>query len=817
MRFLLTVILLFFFRISFAQNVTINDLLLAAEDSIAQNIFEGAYLKCEEALTLGYSDDDKGGVLRALNLMSEINQRRGRLDKELRVELEILDWYEKNNNKEGVYNSHLELAALYQKQKLYDKSAASYLSAIKYAEEEEEEIYIKEKLCDVYFLDERFPASRRMRAVIVEHYRKRGGVENEMYHRQKMADGWSAQNNHDKVVSEYLKIYDIAENNLDSVNMVTAENNIGIAYTKKKNYQIALEYFKRAEDFCDGKDWVDLSVLFSNIGIAYNNIGDNKKAIIYLDKAKEYTKNSILKADLDHKVAKIYLGDNDLYNAERRIKDAIYSASKVKGGEVLSNVLETGAEIEKRLYNFEGAFNMYKEHLKLARVFLLEEEKETQRLLEIKTQLEQSEKETRLELASREIEANRLKGEKERLAFEKATLELEKRNIALEKARKEKENALLEQKRKAQEAELATQAAELKNKELETEALRKQKEQELVLAQQRLDAEKKARELEESKRQQALQRLEIKASQDSILLKEQKLLAAEEKERNKQKLLEKQQAVSNLNRIVAFVVGSLSLLIIGLVLWFLRLSNRKNKELANKNEKIEKQKIELEESRDLIVEEQEKSEKLLLNILPAPIAAELKEVGMATPQVYEQVSILFTDFAGFTKVSYEMSADELIDDLNTCFVAFDEIVEKYGMEKIKTIGDSYMCAGGVPIPLSVPPSDVVRAALEMQEFMKKRLVDKEKAEQDYWGTRIGIHTGIVVAGVVGKNKFAYDIWGNAVNVASRMESNAEVNSINVSEETYQLIKDDFECEYRGEFHVKNKGMMKMYKVIEARE
>ncbi len=803
---------LFLFLFSFAQNGQVSELLLAAKDSIQSNLLEGAYLKCEEALALSRAEGKAEDVLRSLQLMSLIHKENKRFDKELSIELEILDWYRKNKKKEGLYNTLFRVAELYQEQKIFSKSISSYKSSLRYAPDEKEKNRIYEKMSEVYRMDKKYPNARNMRVKVIQYQEEKGALDLELYHRQILSDIYKEEGQFQNAIKENEKILEKTVALKDMHKMAVASNNLGISLTKSKDYKLALEAFKNAEIYSAVNKKLDFVTLYTNIGIAYNNVGDVKKSVKYLLLAQEHSQDKWTELNLQHKMSEVYLSNNDLYNALFHNKIVREKSEENDFEDILSRSYKVGAEIEKELYNYEKAFEYYENHLKLEQAFSLEKDKEKQRLLDIQSKLEQSEKEIRLELAAREIEENKIRSEKERLQFEKDKLELEKQNIALEKERKDKELAFLAEEQKVKEAKLAAQAAELKSKEVAAQALQEKQEQELALAQQRFEAEKRARELEESQRQQELQRLELKASQDSTKLKEQELLAAQEKEKAKQKLLEKQQAVSQLNRIVAFVVGTLSLLIIGLVLWFLRISNRKNKQLAQKNDEIEEQKIELEESRDMIFEEQKKSENLLLNILPAPIAAELKELGSATPQVYEEVTILFTDFAGFTKVSYEMDADELIDDLNECFIAFDEIVEKYGMEKIKTIGDSYMCAGGVPIPRSVPPSDVVKAAMEMNDFMKKRLAQKEKENKDYWGTRVGIHTGTVVAGVVGKNKFAYDIWGNAVNVASRMESGAEINTVNVSEVTYELIKKDFECFYRGEFHVKNKGMMKMYRV-----
>lgn len=203
-------------------------------------------------------------------------------------------------------------------------------------------------------------------------------------------------------------------------------------------------------------------------------------------------------------------------------------------------------------------------------------------------------------------------------------------------------------------------------------------------------------------------------------------------------------------------------------------------------------------------------ETLLHNILPAEVATELKEKGNATPRYYESVSVLFTDFKGFTKHADEMSPQEIVSELNACFVAFDDIIDKYRLEKIKTIGDAYMCAGGIPTPDKSHPINMVKAGLEMVEYMKWRNSQRAAIGLLPWELRIGIHVGPVAAGVVGKKKYAYDIWGSTVNIASRMESNGEPGQVNISSNTYELIKDWFFCQHRGKISAKNIGEIDMY-------
>lgn len=212
----------------------------------------------------------------------------------------------------------------------------------------------------------------------------------------------------------------------------------------------------------------------------------------------------------------------------------------------------------------------------------------------------------------------------------------------------------------------------------------------------------------------------------------------------------------------------------------------------------------------VIKNEKKRSDDLLLNILPAQTAEELKAHGKAKARRYDSVTVLFTDFKGFTAISEQISAEELVAELDKCFRAFDEIIGKYGIEKIKTIGDAYFCASGLPDPNPNHAVDMVQAALEMQEFMKKFGEQQRAAGKPSFVCRIGIHSGPVVAGVVGQKKFAYDIWGDTVNTGARMESSGEPEKVNISQATYELVKDKFTCIPRGKVEAKGKGEIEMY-------
>ena len=247
----------------------------------------------------------------------------------------------------------------------------------------------------------------------------------------------------------------------------------------------------------------------------------------------------------------------------------------------------------------------------------------------------------------------------------------------------------------------------------------------------------------------------------------------------------------------ALLIGTILMALVALLLFNrYRLKNRSARELAVKN--------------DLIETERRRAEDLLLNILPASVAEELKTAGKAKARRYEEATICFTDFKGFTQISQHLSPEEVVEELHTCFVAFDEIIGRYGLEKIKTIGDAYMFAGGIPQVDPQHAHKVVRAALEIIQFMETYNERKDLEGKPRFEIRVGVHSGPVVAGIVGDRKFAYDIWGDAVNTAARVEQTSEPGRLNISEDTYRLIRDEFHFEERGLISAKHKGKLRMY-------
>ncbi|MEM1324009.1 MAG: adenylate/guanylate cyclase domain-containing protein [Bacteroidota bacterium] len=373
--------------------------------------------------------------------------------------------------------------------------------------------------------------------------------------------------------------------------------------------------------------------------------------------------------------------------------------------------------------------------------------------------------------------------------------------LEIDKAKLEKDKSILERER-------GQLSKEIKRLTAERNQLSKDKSQ-LRESHKELTAEKEKVEQAITEKEEALvsiseekEKAELLAQQRNKQVKE---LNRENLEQeyllNRQKLdLMEAQSAADRNRLLWISALMLTLLLLGVagsLYGRFRAKKKANRALEEKNKIIE--------------EERERSDELLLNILPAPIAKELKEKGKASTRKYEHVSVMFSDFKNFTQLSERLSPEQLVKELDHCFKAFDFIISQYEIEKIKTIGDAYMCAHGLNDKNS-PPKDIVRAALEIQEFLEDYKSEKRRLGLPYFEARIGIHTGPVVAGVVGVNKFAYDIWGETVNVAARMESACEIGRVNISEATYNKVKYNFDFKHRGKIAAKNVGEVDMYYV-----
>ncbi len=232
--------------------------------------------------------------------------------------------------------------------------------------------------------------------------------------------------------------------------------------------------------------------------------------------------------------------------------------------------------------------------------------------------------------------------------------------------------------------------------------------------------------------------------------------------------------------------------------------------LKSSNALLEEQQKEINDQYKALEEERKKSDDLLLNILPFEVARQLKSKGEAKPRSYKLASVLFLDFVNFTKITQDLPPRDIVHVLDSYFKEFDDIIEKHFIEKIKTIGDAYMCAGGLPLSNRSNPFNVVLAGLEIQNHVRTHQPDIVSPSGLTWQCRIGVHSGDVISGVVGKKKYIYDIWGNTVNLAARMQEEGEIGRVNVSEVTFEYIQPYFECDFRGKVHTKGGDLVNMY-------
>jgi class 3 adenylate cyclase len=504
----------------------------------------------------------------------------------------------------------------------------------------------------------------------------------------------------------------------------------------------------------------------------YLSQGNEDKAIDYSDQAIELAKgkDGVLLVSSYLINGKAHYGNRDYRRAAAKYRNGLdYAKSYGEIELAIESYLEL-IQTTKRLRDDGKAARLAEESL----TYL----KENSNYKKLKNR----EVNSRNQLARIDQERDVLSTEKARLEQEINNLRNRTNQLAQNNDQLAVENTTLNQ-RQAQLAEQKAQIEEQKA-EIEERVDEQQKSIQQMTAQQaktRLLAERRAHMLDSLEREREL---------DIVRLENQDVK------------LENAELQLSRNRYVvgAFILGT-ALLSLLAILFFVRF---RTKQSANKL---------LEQKNKTIAEERERSDELLLNILPKDIAQELKTTGKAKARRYPETTVMFADFRNFTKMSEVLSPEQLVREIDKCFRAFDMILSQYpDIEKIKTIGDAYMCASGFTDRKSIP-KNIIQAALEFQEYLDEVKEEKQRRGLPYFEARIGLHTGPVVAGVVGSKKFAYDIWGDTVNTAARMEQKCEVGQVNISHNTYQLIRYHFDCEHRGRIEAKNKGMVDMYYVL----
>jgi len=571
---------------------------------------------------------------------------------------------------------------------------------------------------------------------------------------------------YDKSLENDFIILDHYRNKENRVNEAVALSNVGTDYRNLGKYYEAMEYFRKAASLEVSINGSPGPATLVNQAIVYQNLGDDKNALSKLHEASEKAdnlKDRKLAAEYYHLTALVYFNLGDYHNSLVYNNSCISLAKKNNQADLLERAYLLSSSIHERFYNYEEAMDSYHDHL------AVKDSLRRQRLME------------RQRTSDAQLKAEEISRETENLWAAEELSYLELQRLKLDSANRQQELEILYKTD-------SIQRITIRNQQLENQRAQ----QALLLKEEQVYAARKAKEVDSLRSIEKIQQLN---------LEKERLIRKDKEAQVEIAALELRKVKTRNKWLVVF--GVLAILIIYLVIRGLRYAKRTNSILRKQNNEIERQ-------RDEIEYERQRSDKLLLNILPEETAEELKEKGSATPRHYQMVSVLFTDFKGFTKIAEKLTPGELVEELDSCFLEFDRIIDRHKLEKIKTIGDAYMCAGGIPVANETNPVDIVRAGLEIKSFMDRLKTEREASGLDYWELRIGIHTGPVIAGVVGKNKFAYDIWGDAVNTASRMESSGIPGKVNISGATYQLVKDEFHCTYRGKVQAKNKGEVDMY-------
>jgi len=550
--------------------------------------------------------------------------------------------------------------------------------------------------------------------------------------------------------------------------MITANRDLSRAYVANDEYNMAIPNLNRTYDLHYQMDADDPEIYqyYVEIAIIFRKKGETRKAIGYLNKAlKPMKKSKNLKAEAQiHSIlAGIYFDLKKYDNAMEHNKHTLSIAKKHRFDKILAETYLIASQIDEAMDDYPSALKNYKKYLSTIEAIEKQEKLKAETLWKKQYEVERGEKEFTLLIANEELQ------------------DFELEQLRLENEKDQADLNLLKQQKASK--EIAFQNQVLKANEAN---------QELEITRNRFKSDQQASEIENLKKDQQISELII----DNQLNKEREDQISIEmlKKDNRLALMdaENQRSIKNRVRWIGAIIVFFTLIVVSV---FIR-ERRNRKELAL---------------------EKKKSDNLLLNILPKETADEIKDFGKAEPKNYASVSVLFTDFSGFTRLSEKMSPTEVLKKLETMFSRFDEIAEKNNMERIKTIGDGYMCAGGLPVPNTDNAIKAVKAGLEFLEATAKFNQEQERNGWEVWNLRIGINTGPVVAGVIGIKKFAYDIWGDTVNLASRAESHGIENQLNITENTYQLVKDSFECEHRGEVEVKNLGKVIMYIVKGIKE
>lgn len=732
-----------------------------------------------DTIRLGRNVNYRRGKADAYLMLAALEQKKDDPAGMLRYYLSALYELEILGDSVAISGTQVKIGDIFYARALYNK-ALEYYSAAEQSMDSEKLTPGKDTLLirigNTYYKQEDYPLA-------LQYFERTTSIPGSdsliLLARQRIVLCYNAMRQYDKALSMNQKLLEYYRRKQDQEAEIILLNNIGFTHRHLDNLETAMAYFEEAASLEIKRTGSTSPRTLINRAIVYQNMGNNQQALKMLDEATrklEKSEDSYKTSETFYLTALVYYNLEDYHNS-LIYNDRVIRFEEKKGySPLLEKAYLLASRLYQALYDYEEAMVYFQQHLM------------------VRDSLQRAALSSKRALNRALFQVEEITRETERLWAAEELSNLELQRLKLDSANRQQELEILYKTDSIQRITIENQRLEFRRAQ-----------QELLLKEEQIYAARKAKEVDSLRQIEAyqaveLERNELKQKQQEAQIK----LLDQEKEIAE---LEVKKVRTRNAWLLAF--GVLAIFIIYGVVRGLRFARRTNKILV-------KQKNEIERQKDEIDYERQRSDKLLLNILPEETAEELKEKGSATPRHYQMVSVLFTDFKGFTKIAEKLTPNELVEELNSCFLAFDNIIDDHNLEKIKTIGDAYMCAGGIPVENETNPVDIVKAGLEIKRYMAQLKEEKESKGEDFWELRIGIHTGPVIAGVVGKNKFAYDIWGDAVNTASRMESSGIPGQVNISGETFNLVKERFKCTYRGKIQAKNKGEIDMYIVEEIK-
>lgn len=750
---------------------------MAASHSDKDSIYFYYFRAIQEARKVQYYD---GELVACKGMVAYFNEDEAIYDR-LEYTFRIVQIYEKNGTQSEKASGFQQLGRLYFNEKIYGKAIENFRKGFKL-----EGISINEKYDAGIWLtrslrisnensaalstarEVQFDEARLSTLQMISLYKEKA----EIYHNLRA---------YEEELEVYEQIVQISKGTRYQSFEPTAWNNIGFVQKYLGEVNEAKKAFKNTISTASSESIELKATANYNLGLILHNEGKSDSAMVCFQNAYalyDQLNDWSALATNRNMMALSYFHSDDLFNAQKEL-DAAFGLEKqynLKEQEAKSHEIQS--LFFEDVYDYESSLKSYKRFLSLRDSLLTLERSEENRLLYDQYKAEQLEKELRVVWASDELEFVSL-------AEERARLEAEQERTA---------------------AKMERDARMLRENELVIERSKAEL-QRLQLVEERLNVENKQRELDLIQRDNELKELALEKERILVAANKKEILylAQQNEFAEKERLNEKREYQNNLRWILGILFFFIIILLVILIAY---------RQLRRRKKRIEEQNVIIAESAREITLQREKSDGLLLNILPFAVAEELKSKGVAKPRLYDEVSVGFTDFSGFTMISEILSPEELVAQLDAMFLEFDKIIEKYELQRIKTIGDAYMFAAGLPDPLEDHAKRSIQASIEIRDFIEGFNANIAPTDPQ-WNIRIGVHSGPVVAGVIGIKKFAYDIWGDTVNTAARMESSGQVGKVNISEVTQNLLNGDFKTEHRGKVQAKNKGAIEMYFVEKA--